>query len=103
MALKTHLVAFFAKAIDDPKIGTAHISLYLAIVSLWQQQGGKSPLLLFSKAVMKTAKIASSATYVRLMKALCEGGYLAYEPSYYKGIPSKIHVLSFAAENTAQS
>lgn len=42
---------------------------------------------------MRLAKIASSATYVRLLRDLCEGGYLGFEASFYKKQPSKIHVL----------
>jgi hypothetical protein len=87
------LVAFFVKAANDPRIGTSHISLYLTIVSLWQTKGGREPVASFANPVMKLAKISSSATYVRLLRDLCDGGYLTFQPSFYKRLPSKIHVI----------
>lgn len=92
MKLKSHLIAFFEKVAEDPRIGTSHICLYLTIVGMWQTQGGKNPITSFAKHVMLLAKISSSATYVRLLRSLCEGGYLTFEPSFYKRQPSKIHV-----------
>jgi hypothetical protein len=93
MKLKMHLTAFFEKAANDPRLGISHICLYLTIVSLWQTQGAQKPLITFAKPVMRLAKIASSATYVRLLRDLCEGGYLGFEASFYNKQPSKIHVL----------
>jgi len=94
--LTNHLAVFFVKAANDARIGTSHISLYLTIVSLWQMQGGREPVSSFAKTVMKLAKISSSATYVRLLRDLCEGGYLSFQPSFYKRLPSSIYVVDLS-------
>lgn len=92
MKLKTQLSTFFEKVQTDPRIGTSHISLYLTILGIGQVQGETNTICAFSKTVMRVAKISSSATYVRLLRDLCDGGYLSFEPSFYKRQPSKIQV-----------
>ena len=103
MKLRNHLAAFFDKAASDARIGTSHISLYLAIVSLWQSQGGQKPVALFARQIMNPAKISSSATYVKLLRDLCDGGYLSFEPSFYKRQPSKVHVKELTTHKIQRS
>lgn len=93
MKIQKHITAFFEKAVDDPRLGISHVSLYLTILGIWQAQGCQNPIPTFAKSVMKLAKISSSATYVRLLRDLCDGGYVKFEPSFYKRLPSKIYIL----------
>lgn len=67
---------------DDPRIGPHHISLFLAVLHFYQQQGGCNPVLAFSKELRKQAKIGSIRLYYSCMKDLREWGYLKHSPSF---------------------
>lgn len=83
---------FFAAIADDPRINTTHVSLYMALLLCWKEQGFVHPMYVFSQEIMHTAKILSSATYARCMKDLNDFGYIRYEPSYKRNQGSKIFI-----------
>lgn len=85
--------AFFAAIADDPRINTTHVSLYMALLQSWKEQGFVCPVYVFSYAIMPTAKILSSATYARSMRDLNEFGYIRYEVSYKRNQGSKVYLL----------
>jgi hypothetical protein len=93
------LTEFFRKAEIDPSINTTHIALYVSLVWLWETQGAKGPLHLYSYEVMAVAKIASSSTYVRAMADLHQLQYVNYTPCYYWRKPSRIELRTEALEN----
>jgi hypothetical protein len=77
------LVSDFIENIkDDPRINTAHISLYVSLVNQWYENGRESPLSIFSKEIMPICKISGAATYHRSIRQLHEYGYIKYVPSY---------------------
>ena len=84
---------FFAAIADDPRINTTHVSLYMALLQCWKEQGFACPLYVISHAIMPTAKILSSATYARSMRDLNEFGYIRYEVSYKRNQGSKVYIL----------
>ena len=84
---------FFAAIADDPRINTTHVSLYMALLQCWKEQGFACPLYVISHAIMPTAKILSSATYARSMRDLNEFGYIRYEISYKRNQGSKVYIL----------
>ena len=45
MGLLPPLTHFFSLIREDPRIGPAHISLYMALLERWSEQEGKTPLL----------------------------------------------------------
>ena len=80
-------------AIDkDPRISISHIGLFVTFLSLWERQKVVGPVEVFSRDVMIIAKISSTATYQKLIQQLHQYGYIRYEPSYYKGRPSRIYI-----------
>lgn len=82
----------FFQAIDnDPRITMRHIGLYAALLYIWETDGFKNPICLFSKEIMAVAKIFASASYHRYIKQLDEYGYIRYEPSFKKNQASKIY------------
>jgi hypothetical protein len=92
-ALEGILRHFLKMCVADPRIGTSHIALYAGIIHLWGQNGKKNPLPAFNREIMKIAKIASTSTFTRLIADLQYGGYIKYESSFYKKVPSQITIL----------
>ncbi|MDR6809686.1 hypothetical protein J2Y45_006763 [Dyadobacter sp. BE34] len=93
----SHLPQLIAQFLDragkDPYLGTSHIAVYVVILTSWFMQGKATPLKAYNQQIMKSAKIASSSTYTKLIKDLCDGGYLRFVPSFYSRLPSQIFVL----------
>lgn len=76
------LSAFLETVKEDPRIGTAHISLYVSLIGLWWEKSFERPLSVFSYEIMPRCKIAGTATYHRNIKELHDYGYIKYIPSY---------------------
>jgi hypothetical protein len=93
----SHLSQLIAQFLDragkDPYLGTSHIAVYIVILTSWITQGTATPLNAYNRQIMKSAKIASSSTYTKLIKDLCDGGYLRFVPSFYSSLPSQVFVL----------
>ncbi|MDR2271997.1 MAG: hypothetical protein LBF27_13920 [Sphingobacterium sp.] len=79
-----HLNRFFEKCSSDPRIGTAHIAVYMAILNIWLKRGCTNSIYLFSWEVMPEAKISGRMTYRKAIRELCEYGYLFYRASMSK-------------------
>ncbi len=80
---QAQLLSSFLEAVkNDPRIGTAHISLYLSLVGFWGEKNFENPLSVFSHEIMPLCKIAGAATYHRSIKELHEYGYIQYTASY---------------------
>jgi len=76
------LLVFMAAAEADPRLGTAHISLYVSLFAEWQKAPGSA--VSFSRPqLMAYAKISSRATYHKCMKELHDYGYIKYIPSHH--------------------
>jgi len=75
------LIQFLKAAESDPRIGTAHIAVYVHLFERWCKQDGKDPVSFSKEAVMKAAKIQSRSTYFGCLRALHDGGYIKYVPS----------------------
>ena len=84
------LATFFSAIEKDQRLGISHIGLYVALICLWEKQGFKGHVNAFGKEVMQLSRIASTATYQKLLRQLVQYGYIRYMPSYYKGKASKI-------------
>jgi hypothetical protein len=82
---------FIENVKEDPRITTAHISLYVSLVNQWLANGGKTPLSVFSKEIMPICKISGAATYHRSIRQLHEYGYIRYIPSYNHFLGSLVY------------
>lgn len=98
MELFPPLTGFYEAIEEDARIGTTHISLYMALLQQWNMNGGKNPISIERSVIMKTAKINARYTYNKCMNELQDYGFIIYEPSvnfysssvvYLKGI--KVH------------
>jgi hypothetical protein len=82
---------FIENVKDDPRINTAHISLYVSLVNQWFAKGIENPLTVFSKEIMPICKISGAATYHRSIRQLHEYGYIRYIPSYNHFLGSLVY------------
>lgn len=82
---------FVEKVKDDPRITTAHISLYVALVCMTGDEG--TSLKIFSYEVMPVCKISGSGTYHRCIRQLDEFGYIKYFPSYNHNKGSRVEFV----------
>jgi hypothetical protein len=75
------LTVFYEAIADDVRIGTTHISLYMALLQQWNMNGGKNPVTFGRCDIMKAAKINARYTYNKCINNLQEYGYITYLPS----------------------
>ncbi|MGI8949957.1 MAG: hypothetical protein ACR2FN_00080 [Chitinophagaceae bacterium] len=76
------LIGFFSAIKEDSRIGPVHISLFMAIMQHWTYNDCKNPVYIFSKDLMRLAKISGVATYHKCIRELDEYGYIKYKPTY---------------------
>ena len=88
------LISFYSAIKSDPRIGTTHISLYMALFQFYNLNRLSNPILITRTAVMEVAKISGLATYHKCMKDLNDFGYIKYEPSYNPAISSQVYLLN---------
>lgn len=89
-----HLNGFFEKAMSDLELNPTHISLYMAIFQLWNQNRFKNPISISRDELMTLSKIGSNATYHKCIKCLNERHYVNYMPSYSQIKGSTLEVIS---------
>ncbi len=87
------LTSFYSAIKGDHRIGTTHISLYMALFQFYNLNRLENPIQITRTAVMEVAKISGLATYHKCMRDLVEFGYIQYEPSYNPAINSQVRLL----------
>ena len=92
-----HLTGFFEKVSTDFDLNPTHISLYMAIFQLWNQNRFQNPIGISRDELMRISKIASYATYHKCIKELDERNFVKYMPSYnpFKGSTLEVLNLDF--------
>lgn len=88
------LSGFMETVCEDPRIGPSHISLFIAILYCSKIQDHQMPLSIYSKDLMRLAKISGMATYRKCMRDLSELGYIQYIPSYNPIRGSQVYILN---------
>lgn len=83
------LAAFYEAIADDARIGTSHISLYIALLNEKNTLLVDGFMEIRRDALMKNARI-SRKTYNKCMKELQEYGYIKYQPSSNPMFGSKV-------------
>ena len=89
---------FFTAIADDARISTTHISLYMALLKLWNEGGGRNPIQVFSKIVMPICKISGIATYHKCIRELHDYGYIKYTPSFYRSSGSAVFLIGLKSD-----
>lgn len=92
-----HLTGFFEKVSTDFDLNPTHISLYMAIFQMWNQNRFQNPICISRDELMRVSKIASYATYHKCIKELDERNFVKYLPSYnpFKGSTLEVVNLDF--------
>ncbi len=90
MELFPPLSGFYNAIANDSRIGTTHISLYMALLQQWNLSGGLNPVKISRSEIMKIAKINARQTYNRCINNLKEFGYIKYEPSSNGSVQSLV-------------
>ncbi len=90
------LTSFFSAIREDHRIGTTHISLYMALFQFYNLNRFQNPVNITRAAVMEAAKISGLATYHKCIRDLADFGYIQYQPSYNPAISSQVHLLKIS-------
>jgi hypothetical protein len=84
------IVKFMERVRGDVRIGPLHISLYMAILYRWAEQGCTEAVEFTAKELMPVAKIAGGTPFYRCLRELHRYGYLEYRPSFNPAVKSKV-------------
>ena len=87
------LANFYAAIKEDHRIGTTHISLYMALFNFYNLNQFQNPIKITRASVMEVAKISGLATYHKCIKELADFGYIQYLPSFNPAICSQVVLL----------
>lgn len=89
-----HLTGFYHKILQDDRISSTHISLYMALFQFWNDQRFRKSIIIQRSEIMDLSKIRSVATYHKGMKELHQYGYIIYEPSYNPFAGSRVTITT---------
>ncbi len=90
MELFPPLSGFYQAIADDARIGSTHISIYMALLQQWNINGGKNPVKIERILIMRAAKINARHTYNKCINDLHEFGYILYEPAPNGSVTSRV-------------
>lgn len=90
-----HLKGVFFQFSKDNRLNPTHISLYVALFQIWNNNRFVDVFYINREEVMCFSKIGSKSTYHKCIKELSHWKYIIYYPSHnpYKG--SKIKMFKF--------
>lgn len=81
-AYASTVIGFIQKATRDNRLSTSDMSVYMALIACWQDQGCPDYFVITRREVMLLAKIAAISTYHRCIRQLMSFGYIIYQPTY---------------------
>ena len=90
-----HLNKVFIHFSKDHKLNPTHISLYIALFQIWNNNFFKDEFYINREEVMGYSKIGSKSTYHRCIKELSHWHYLLYIPSHNPFKGSRIKMFNF--------
>ncbi|MCC8409338.1 hypothetical protein LJ707_10375 [Mucilaginibacter sp. UR6-1] len=75
---------FLSLVQQDGRIGSTHIAIYVALWKYRLNEGFANPIQVFSRDIMRIAKISWRNTFYNCVNDLDRYGYITYEPSIIK-------------------
>ena len=81
---------FFEIIADDPRIGTSHIVIYLALLHAWELKGCPETMEVATYEIMRYAKLRKRDTYLLRMKDLAAFGYIKYCPAQNEYVKAEV-------------
>ncbi len=94
-----HLNGVFENFVKDKRLNPTHISLYIALFQLWNNNFFKLEFYINREEVMVLAKIGSKSTYHRCIKELSHWNYILYTPSHNPFKGSRIKMFNFGTSS----
>tara|TARA_R110002050_G_scaffold200872_3_gene335914 strand:- start:1366 stop:1896 length:531 start_codon:yes stop_codon:yes gene_type:complete len=94
-----HLNGVFIQFSKDNRLNPTHISLYVALFQLWNNNFFKEEFFINREEVMTYSKIGSKSTYHRCIKELSHWHYLLYTPSHNPFKGSRIKMFDFGTSS----
>lgn len=85
----------FEQFSKDSRLNPTHISLYVALFQIWNNNFFKDEFYMNREEVMTLSKIGSKSTYHRCIKELSHWNYLLYTPSHNPFKGSRIKMFDF--------
>lgn len=90
-----HYLAVMTKISEDGRLNATHVSLYISLFTLWNQNRFENPISINRQEVMKMSKIGSKNTYHKCLRELSEFQYFEYLPSNNPLKGSLINMYNF--------
>ncbi|WP_316834970.1 hypothetical protein [Pedobacter nutrimenti] len=84
---------FFEGIDTNPRIGTVHIAVFMALYYKWLSVSCSDEFIVFAREMMPIAKISCPKTYYEALKGLKESGYIGYERSYKRTKGSRFYFI----------
>lgn len=81
---------YVARLIREKGLSPTRISVFMAILQLWKEQGRQNPFHITRKKVMNRSGIKSIVTYHRCISELKNRGMVDYRPSFHPGLGSEV-------------
>ncbi|TMU50756.1 hypothetical protein [Flagellimonas algicola] len=94
-----HLNGVFEQFSKDSRLNPTHISLYVALFQLWNNNFFKEEFYINREEVMAYSKIGSKSTYHRCIKDLSHWKYIMYTPSHNPFKGSRIKMFDFGTSS----
>ncbi|HVD99967.1 MAG TPA: hypothetical protein VNB90_17290 [Cytophagaceae bacterium] len=88
---------------EDDRLLTTHITLYLALFQVWNENRFLNPISISRMEIMKAAKISSLSTYTKCLRQLHEWKYIEYIPSFNPLHGSKVNLYNFCTGDQTAS
>lgn len=93
---------FLEAVVDDPRIGTSHISMYVNLWRLWIKAGMKEPIAIKRHQMTAVCKISGFTTFHKTIRELSEYGYIGYGPSFNRLLGSRVYFTKNGIEECRQ-
>lgn len=90
-----HLNKAMQQFYEDDRLLSTHISLYIALFQVWNQNRFANPVSIIRTEIMKAAKINSLSTYTKCLRQLHDWQYIEYIPSHNPAIGSRVNFYNF--------
>jgi len=88
------LVNFLMQVSSDRTLTLTHISMCMALCSLWIENQFENPFPISRKVLMSAARLKSPATYHSVLKHLVAREHIVYSPSYDPAGESQASIIS---------
>jgi hypothetical protein len=86
------LVSQLENPSNDRRVGTIHLSLYVALLQSQEEQGGVGIIYIRRETVMKRARILGKTTYYMTLNELARCGHIGYGPDKRRGGRSRVQL-----------